>query len=391
MLVNRSERLLNILFLGSDHFSIGTLQAVLNATRLWESIHVVTAGEKDVGRGKNGKRKVAHQGIKDWQPPEEYALPSPTNILVTSSFGHILPSALLLSHFPALQTRLNVHPSILPQYRGAAPIQWAIANRDATTGVSVQSLATGGGKMVDRGDLWGVVEGVSIDSRDTYTTLLPRLATIGGDLLVKILREIQAGTATSTAQIAPHSTATTSPAALGTTTHLIPPKLRRAPKITHETVHVDFARQTAEEVEALFRGMSHQHALWTTLPDGQELRLLDIRIPASSTDLPPWSSVEPGTTVFQKLFTADPVEDVWASGSKSQVSGSGSGVRAGSGGRLLIRTRSGEEEVGAGWIEIRRVQQAGKKELSVWDWWNGLKLGKGRAGKLVLGSSSQAE
>lgn len=61
MLVNRSERLLNILFLGSDHFSIGTLQAVLNATRLWESIHVVTAGEKDVGRGKNGKRKVARK------------------------------------------------------------------------------------------------------------------------------------------------------------------------------------------------------------------------------------------------------------------------------------------------------------------------------------------
>jgi methionyl-tRNA formyltransferase len=61
MLVNRSERLLNILLLGSDHFSIGTLQAVLKATRLWESIHVVTAGEKDVGRGKNGKRKVARK------------------------------------------------------------------------------------------------------------------------------------------------------------------------------------------------------------------------------------------------------------------------------------------------------------------------------------------
>ena len=67
------------------------------------------------------------------------------------------------------------------------------------------------------------------------------------------------------------------------------------------------------------------------------------------------------------------------------------GAGAGSQGRLLIRTRIGEEEATTGWIEIRRVQQAGKKELSVRDWWNGLKLGKGRAGKLVLGSLSQAE
>ncbi|KAJ9111009.1 hypothetical protein QFC22_006654 [Naganishia vaughanmartiniae] len=354
MLPARTERLLNILFLGSDHFSIGTLQALLQATRLWGNIHVVTAGEKDVGRGKNGKRKVApplhnyaldkgltvttipDQGIRDWQPPDAYTSPSPTNILITSSFGHILPSGLLSNHFPSSQTRLNVHPSILPQYRGAAPIQWAIANRDPSTGVSVQSLATGGGKMVDRGELWGVLEGVAIDGKDTYSTLLPRLATIGGDLLVKVLREIQAGTATSTPQTTsppPPSTIASCPTAPTT-------KVRRAPKITHETVHINFLQQTAEEVEALFRGMSHQ-----------------------------------------KSFPADHA-DTAVPGMRSPPSVSG--------GRVLIHTRSrgdveGQEE-GAGWIEVRRVQQAGKKELSARDWWNGLKLAKGNV--LVLGSSS---
>ncbi|KAJ9097138.1 hypothetical protein QFC21_004807 [Naganishia friedmannii] len=359
MLTDHS-RLLNILFLGSDHFSIGTLQALLAATspRLWESIHVVTAGEKDVGRGKNGKRKVApplhnyalerglevstipERGIQDWQPPDPYTSPSPRNILITSSFGHILPSQLLLDHFPSPETRLNVHPSILPQYRGAAPIQWAIANRDARTGISVQSLARGGGKMVDRGDLWGVVEGV----------------------------------ATS----APQNT----PASITSSTQAYPttlPKARRAPKITHETVHVDFARQTDEEVEALFRGMSHQHALWTTLPDGQELRLLDIRIPASDTDLP--SSLQPGATIFQKSFPAEHTDT-----SSTDINSPGSA----SGGRLWIRTRSREDDQGdaqrGGWIEVRRVQQAGKKELSVRDWWNGLKVPKGEV--LILGASS---
>lgn len=94
------------------------------------------------------------------QPPELFTDPSPHNILITASFGHILPTRLLRDHFPAPETRLNVHPSLLPQYRGAAPIQWAIARGDEHTGVSVQSLAMGGGKMVDRGELWAVKEGI---------------------------------------------------------------------------------------------------------------------------------------------------------------------------------------------------------------------------------------
>jgi hypothetical protein len=94
------------------------------------------------------------------QPPDIFTDPSPSNIIITSSFGHILPTRLLNTHFPSPPTRLNVHPSLLPQYRGAAPIQWAIARQDVTTGVSVQSLAMGGGKMVDHGELWAVKDGI---------------------------------------------------------------------------------------------------------------------------------------------------------------------------------------------------------------------------------------
>ena len=133
-------------------------------------------------------------------------------------------------------------------------------------------------------------------------------------------------------------------------------KLHRAPKITHETVHIDFARQTAQEIDALFRGMSHQvrhlsvtlrpsahstcsqHALWTTF-DGVDLRLLDIRPArdAISEDVPP------GTAIFQKRFA-------------------GSGEA-----RLAVRCED------ATWIDVRRVQQAGKREVGVTDWWNGVK------------------
>lgn len=98
--------------------------------------------------------------MKSLQLPEPFSSPRSHNILITASFGHILPTQLLRDHFPRPETRLNVHPSRLPQYRGAAPIQWAIARRDTETGVSVQSLAMGGGKMVDKGELWAVKEGI---------------------------------------------------------------------------------------------------------------------------------------------------------------------------------------------------------------------------------------
>ena len=82
---------------------------------------------------------------------------SPSTILITASFGHIIPTSFLTSHFSHPSSRLNVHPSLLPQYRGAAPIQWSIADswreRHGVTGVTVQSLALGKGR-VDCGDIW---------------------------------------------------------------------------------------------------------------------------------------------------------------------------------------------------------------------------------------------
>ncbi|KAI5449410.1 Methionyl-tRNA formyltransferase [Naganishia albida] len=354
---------LNILFLGSDLFSIGTLQPLLRARDLWGTLRVVTAGEKDVGRGGKSRRRIApplhdfalqsglevlcipSQGIKYWQPPDIFAEPSSSNIIITSSFGNILPTRLLSTHFPSPSTRLNVHPSLLPQYRGAAPIQWAIARQDAMTGVSVQSLAMGGGKMVDHGELWAVKEGIPIDKRDTYTTLLPRLADIGGNLLLQTLHAIRAGTATSQPQLPPLN-------ASGT-----PIPLFRAPKITHKTVHMDWKTMNAQQVEAMFRGMSHQHALWTTTPDGHALRLLDIRLVSTPPSFP---ASRPGTALFQR----------------SSPSSSNPPERTP---RLLISCADGE------WIDVRRVQAADKKEMGVGDWWNGLKTGKEG---LVLGQTA---
>lgn len=100
------------------------------------------------------------------QPPSPFLTPSPSNILLTASFGHLIPTS-LLSLFPLLNT-LNVHPSLLPLYRGAAPIQWALANGEGMTGVSVQELSRG---KFDQGRLLGqreVVSGAQVTRRHLH-------------------------------------------------------------------------------------------------------------------------------------------------------------------------------------------------------------------------------
>lgn len=98
---------------------------------------------------------VPPTGLKGATFPHPFERHDPAHLLLTASFGHIVPTPLLEPFGHAL----NVHPSLLPKYRGAAPIQWAIANGDKHTGVSVQTV----GKRevgVDSGAILGAVEGV---------------------------------------------------------------------------------------------------------------------------------------------------------------------------------------------------------------------------------------
>lgn len=96
------------------------------------------------------------------QPRSPFDVPSTNTLLVTASFGYILPNA-FLARF-ASSNRLNVHPSLLPRWRGAAPIQWTIAAGDTSTGVSVQRLVEKT-KGIDAGELVGVVEDIVRSSR----------------------------------------------------------------------------------------------------------------------------------------------------------------------------------------------------------------------------------
>lgn len=105
-------------------------------------------------------------------------------MFVAASFGYLIP-ARLLAQFNSL-CALNVHPSLLPKYRGAAPIQWAIINGDKSTGVSVQELSVG---KFDRGGILGSAT-VDIPPHSTFTTLEPILANKGASLLLSLLSDM---------------------------------------------------------------------------------------------------------------------------------------------------------------------------------------------------------
>ncbi|OCF37890.1 methionyl-tRNA formyltransferase [Kwoniella heveanensis BCC8398] len=328
-----------ILFCGSDEFSVASLRAVHAAKDLWETINVVVPPERETGRGGKHHHKshelytpvlrsfaeehnlttttVPAGGIKTWDPPSPFTELSKSHLLLTASFGHIIPLR-LLKLFPP-DHRLNVHPSLLPRWRGAAPVQWTIASGDGVTGVNVQRLVRYG-LGVDAGDIVGAVRDIPVPGDATYNTFLPHLAEVGGDLLVDVLRTLKNGTATFTPQDERYITL--------------------APKITHELAKIRWSEQTAQDIDRLNRGISHQCPLWTSM-NGTTAQLLALRMIPSS-DLPPKvpsDSVEPGVGYLLKQ-------------GKSR--------------RLLVSCAEGT------WVEVSEIQVAGKKALKTKEWVNGL-------------------
>lgn len=150
----------DVLFCGTDAFAASSLAALISQRELYSSLHVLTpadAGQKWGARRMRVspvKQLALEHSLPHQQVPAvedggmaAYTLPSDlplsrSSILLTCSFGHLIPD-LLLDAFPQPWQRINIHPSLLPQLRGAAPIQWALARRLTRSGVSIQTLEKG--------------------------------------------------------------------------------------------------------------------------------------------------------------------------------------------------------------------------------------------------------
>lgn len=193
---------MNIVFAGTPDFAVPTLDRLIDAGR--RPVAVYTQPDRPAGRGRRPrpspvKQRAEQAGIPVLQPASlrtpdaqaELAALAP-DLLVVVAYGLILPQAVL--DIPRLGC-VNVHASLLPHWRGAAPIQRALLAGDATTGVTIMQMEAG----LDTGPMLARRE-IPIGAQDTAGDLHDRLAVLGAELLVEVLPDIAAGRLTPVPQ-----------------------------------------------------------------------------------------------------------------------------------------------------------------------------------------------
>ncbi len=189
---------MRVIFMGTPDFSVGTLEALIRAGH--QVVLAVTQPDKPKGRGGKMqfppvKETALEHGIPVFQPrkvrePEniEELKKYQADVIVVVAFGQILPREILeLTPYGCI----NVHASLLPSYRGAAPIQWAVINGEAVSGVTTMQMDEG----LDTGDMLLKTE-VPLEPEETGGSLHDKLAAAGASLCVRTLKALEEGTVT---------------------------------------------------------------------------------------------------------------------------------------------------------------------------------------------------
>jgi len=259
---------MNVVFCGTPRFAVPTLTTLVNSG--FTVSLVVTQPDKPRGRGLEVvfspvKQAALQFGLPVVQPEKiknneqfrsQLSSLAPDAIIVVG-YGRIIPQWMI--DLPVLGN-LNVHASLLPKYRGAAPIQWAIASGESVTGVTTMRIDAG----LDTGDVLLQKE-IPILADDTAETLAPRLADLGAALMIETLYGLQAGTLTGRSQ--DHSKATL------------------APVLKKEDGLIDFQR-TAVEIWNRLRGFQPWPGAYTRFR-GKQLQIHAAKpLPSLSTSTP---------------------------------------------------------------------------------------------------------
>lgn len=229
---------MNIIFMGTPDFAAESLKAIISKGH--NIMAVVTNPDRPKGRGMKMiatpvKEVAISNNIPVYQPLKvkgneefinELKKLNP-NVICVVAYGKILPKEIL--DIPQYGS-INVHASLLPKYRGAAPIQWAVLNGDSVTGVTTMYMDVG----MDTGDMI-LKEEVQIGEDETTGELWDRLSVIGGNLLVKTLDEIESGTAKRTPQ---------------------GDDFTIAPMLSKDMAKIDWQSKSAKDIKNLVRGLN---------------------------------------------------------------------------------------------------------------------------------------
>lgn len=245
---------MRVVFMGTPDFSVPALERIATEH---EVVAVVTQKDKPKGRGMSVsytpvKESALKLNIPIYQPDkvkeesfvEELRELNP-DVIVVIAFGQILSNEILtLPKYGCI----NVHASLLPKYRGAAPIQWAVIDGEEKSGVCTMKMDEG----LDTGDIIDVDE-ITLDPKETGGSLFDKLSKLGGELILKTLQNLEFGKATFIKQDDSKST--------------------YAKKMTKELGHIDFTKD-AESIERLIRGLNPWPSAFTYL-DGKVMKIWD--------------------------------------------------------------------------------------------------------------------
>ena len=249
---------MRVIFMGTPDFAVPSLQALLDHG--YEVCAVYTQPDKPKGRG----HKLQPPPVKELALAREIPVLQPAtlrsgevqeeirqwnaDVIVVVAYGKILPKAVL--DIPRLGC-VNVHGSLLPKYRGAAPIQWTVLNGDKTAGVTTMFMGEG----MDTGDMLLKTE-TAVGEEETSGQLFDRLKDLGADLLIQTLERLEQGTLTPIPQNEAEAT--------------------RAPMLTKDLSLVDWTKP-AQQVHDLIRGLNPWPSAVSYL-DGKKLKLHASRV-----------------------------------------------------------------------------------------------------------------
>lgn len=251
--------MLNILFMGTPDFAKESLESIYNAG--YSIIGVVTNPDRPKGRGMKMiaspvKEYAVSKNIPIYQPLkvknniefiDEIKALNP-DIICVVAYGRILPKEIL--EIPKYGC-INVHGSLLPKYRGAAPIQWAVINGEEKTGITTMYMDVG----MDTGDMI-LKEEVEIGKDETTGELWDRLSKIGGELLVKTIKLIEQGKAPREKQNEDFS---------------------MAPMLNKEIAIIDWENKKAIEIKNLVRGLNPIMGAYTFVND-KKIKLWKVNV-----------------------------------------------------------------------------------------------------------------
>lgn len=258
----------SVVFMGTPEFAVPILQSLIDNPE-YDVQAVLTQPDHHIGRKRtlhqSPVKELAEQyNIEVLQPaklsksPEmEKIISLQPDLMITAAYGQFLPTKLLAA---AKIAAINVHGSLLPKYRGGAPIQYSIINGDKETGVSIMYMV----KKMDAGDIISQ-RSIPIEDTDDSGTMFKKLSLLGRDLLLETLPKLISGDVNPVAQD--------------------PDKVVFSPNITSEQEQIDF-RLPARLIDAKVRGL-RPAPLGNMVIDGLRTKIYDVTPLEGKTDLEP--------------------------------------------------------------------------------------------------------